>query len=67
MQGLKAKVSKGEITNMNFKNTATITSRFSFTFNVYDAFLSRKMNVNREKKNKVKINNLKVVKDLFMI
>jgi hypothetical protein len=67
MQGLKAKVSKGEIIGMNFKNMATITSRLSSTSNVYDAFLLTKMNVNHERKNKIKINNLKMVKDLYVI
>jgi hypothetical protein len=67
IQGLEAKVSKGKFIGMNFKNMATITSRLSLTFNVSDVFLLRRMNVNCERKNKVKINNLKMVKDLFVI
>jgi len=67
MQGLKAKVIKGEIIGTNFKNMATITSQLSSTSNVYDAFLLRKMNVNCERKNKNKNKNLKMVKDLSVI
>lgn len=38
-QGLKAKISKGEIMGMNFKNMATITSWLSSTSNVLWCFL----------------------------
>jgi len=67
MQGFKIKINKGEITSMNLKNMATITSWFSSMFNVCDAFLLKKMNVNCERNNKIKINNLKMVKGIFVI
>jgi len=45
-----------------------MASQFSSMSNVYDAFLLRKMDINHEgKKSKVKINNLKMVKDLSVI
>jgi hypothetical protein len=40
-----AKLNKGEIIAVNFK---TMASQFSFTSNVCDAFLLRKMDINRE-------------------
>jgi len=47
MQGPMAKLNKGEITAVNFK---TMASQFSSTSNVCDAFLLRKMDINRENK-----------------
>lgn len=68
MQGLRAKLNKGEIATMNSKTMATMASQFSSMSNVYDAFLLRKMDINHEgKKSKVKINNLKMVEDLSVI
>ncbi len=46
---------------------ATMASQFSSTSNVGDAFLLRKMDVNCERKNKININNLKVIQDLNVI
>ncbi len=48
---------------MNFKNITTMANRFSLTSNVHDAFLLGKMDINCERKNKVKINHLKMLKD----
>jgi hypothetical protein len=68
MQGLRAKLNKGEIATMNSKTMATMASQLSSMSNVYDAFLLRKMDINHEgKKNKVKINNLNMAKDLSVI
>ncbi len=66
MQHLKTKVSKGEIRSMNFRNMTTITSLFFSMSNVCDVFLLRKMNDNCKRKNKVKINNLKMVKKIYL-
>jgi hypothetical protein len=52
---------------MNFRNMATMANRFSFTSNVHDAFLLGKMDINYERNNKVKVNHLKMLKDLNMI
>jgi hypothetical protein len=53
---------------MNSKTMATMASQLSSMSNVYDAFLLRKMDINHEgKKNKVKINNLNMAKDLGVI
>jgi hypothetical protein len=66
MQGLKAKLSKGEIMTMNSKTIATMASWPSYMSNVHDAFLLRKMDINCEGK-KLKINNLKMDKNLGVI
>ncbi len=41
---------KGEIMAMNYKGMATMTSRFSFTSNVHNVFLLRKMDIYHERK-----------------
>jgi hypothetical protein len=46
---------------------ATTASQFSSTFDVHDTFLLGKMYINHEKKNKVKISNLKMAKDSSVI
>jgi hypothetical protein len=46
---------------------ATMASQFSSMSNVSDAFLSRKMDINCETKNKVYFNNLKMTQDLHVI
>lgn len=51
---------------MNFRSTPTMASWFSFTFNVH-IFLLGKMNINNERKKRVKINNLKMATNLEMI
>jgi hypothetical protein len=53
MQASISKVTtKGEIMAMNYKGMATMTSWFSFTSNVHNVFLVRKMNIYHERKNK---------------
>jgi hypothetical protein len=52
---------------VNFKSMATMASQFSSTFDVNDVFLLRKMDINNERKNKVKFSNLKMAKNLTMI
>jgi hypothetical protein len=64
MQAFGAKLTKGKIVAMNSKNMATMANQLSSISNVHDAFLLGKMNVNHDKKNKVKMNNLNLVKDL---
>jgi ribosomal protein S6 len=55
MQGLRAKLNKGEIATMNYKTLETMASQLSSTSNVHDAFLLRKMIINHEgKKTKLK-------------
>jgi hypothetical protein len=46
---------------------ATMASCFSITFQIRDTFLANKVEIDYEKLNKVKINNLKVVKKLSVI
>ncbi len=64
MEAFGAKLTKGKIVAMNSKNMATMANQLSSTSNVHDAFLLGKMNINHDKKNKVKISNLNMVKDL---
>jgi hypothetical protein len=52
---------------VNFKSMATLASQFSSTYDVNDVFLVGKMDINNERKNKVKISKLKVAKNLTMI
>ncbi len=44
-----------------------VASHFSMTFQIRDAFLVGKVEINNEKLNNVKISNLKVVKELDVI
>jgi hypothetical protein len=46
---------------------ATMLNHFSSSSNVCGVFLLGKMDINNERKNKVKINNLKMAKDLSFI
>ncbi len=48
-------------------NMATMTSHFASTFKIWNAFLMGKMKINNEQKKKIKINNLKVIKNLGVI
>jgi hypothetical protein len=45
----------------------TMVFHFSTTFQIQDAFLASKVEINNEKLNKVKINNLKVARKLSVI
>jgi len=64
MQTFGAKLTKGKIVAMNSKNMATMANQLSSTSNVHEAFLLGKMNINHDKRNKVKNSNLNMVKDL---
>jgi hypothetical protein len=44
-----------------------MASHFLTTFQIQDAFLAGKVEINNEKLNKVKINTLKVVRELDVI
>ncbi len=46
---------------MNFRSIATVANQVSFTFDVNDVFLINKMEIDHERKNKVKISNLKAL------
>jgi hypothetical protein len=59
MHAFNTKLSKGEIITMNFRSIAIVASQVSFTFDVNDVFLINKMEIDHERKNKVKISNLK--------
>ncbi len=48
-------------------NMVTMTSHFASTFKIWNAFLMGKMKINNEQKKKIKINNLKVIKNLGVI
>jgi hypothetical protein len=50
---------RGKIITMNYRSIATMASQVSFTFDVNDVFLINKMEIDHEKKNKIKISNLK--------
>lgn len=43
---------------------ATMTSHFASTFKIRNVFSMGIMKINNEQKNKIKINNLKVIKNL---
>jgi hypothetical protein len=53
---------KGEILAMNYKGMATMASQFSFTSNVHNVFLLRKMDIYHERKNKEILKHLKISK-----
>jgi hypothetical protein len=61
MHAFNTKLSKGEIITMNFRSIATVANQVSFTFDVNDVFLINKMEIDHERKNKVKISNLKAL------
>jgi hypothetical protein len=46
---------------------ATMASWLSSTFDVHDFFWLGKININNERKSKIKSNNLKTVRDLKVI
>jgi hypothetical protein len=50
-----------------FKNMATMASCYPSTFEIQNAFLVGEVEINNECKKKIKINNLKVAKDLRVI
>jgi hypothetical protein len=52
---------------MNFRNMATMVNQFPVTFDFHDAFSIGKMEINCERKNKLAISNLKMVRNLKVI
>ncbi len=46
---------------------AIVVIRFSTTSEIQDAFMDGKVEINNQRLNKVKINNLKIVRDLGVI
>lgn len=46
---------------------ASMAIHFFSTFDVYDQFVIAKMNINYERKNKMKLTNMKLIKDLKVI
>lgn len=52
---------------MNSKSMATMASQFYLTFDICIVFLLPSMNINCEKKNKIKTNKLKMARDLKVI
>ncbi len=48
-------------------NMATMTSHFVSNFKIWNPFLMGKMKINNKQKKKIKINNLKVIKNLGVI
>jgi len=52
---------------VQFKNMAIMVTCLSSTYDVYDKFPIGNMNINGETKNKVKINNLKLIRNLIII
>jgi hypothetical protein len=49
------------------KSTTTMTSHYPSTFEIRNVFMVGKVEINNEWKKKIKINNLKVVRDLGVI
>jgi hypothetical protein len=52
---------------MNSKSMATMASQFYLTFDICNVFSLHKMNINCERKNKIKTNKLKMARDLKLI
>lgn len=46
---------------------ASMAMHFFSTSNVYDQFMITKMNINYERKNNMKLTNMKLIKDLIVI
>lgn len=46
---------------------ASMAMHFFSTFDVYDEFMIAKMNINYERKNNMKLTNMKLIKDLIVI
>jgi hypothetical protein len=49
------------------RSVATKASHFPVSLEIYDALLATKMDINHERKNKVKISNLKAAQELGVI
>jgi hypothetical protein len=60
-------MTKLEMFQSQFRNMVIGVSHFSTTLQIRDAFLASKVEINNKKLNKVKISNLKVVRQLYVI
>jgi hypothetical protein len=60
-------MTKSEMLVVQFKNIASMVTCLSSTYDVHDKFPIGNMNFNGEKNNKVKINNLKLIRNLIII
>jgi hypothetical protein len=60
-------MNKAKTLQIQSKNMVTIVVHFSTTFDIRNAFLASKVEINNHRLNKVKISNLKTTKDLGVI
>jgi hypothetical protein len=60
-------MAKLEMLQSQSKNMVIVVSHFLATFQIRDAFLVGKVEINNEKLNKMKISTLKVVRELNVI
>jgi hypothetical protein len=60
-------MTKAKMLQNQSKSMATMASHFASTFKIQDAFLVGKVGINNAQKKKIKINNLKVAKNLVVI
>jgi hypothetical protein len=60
-------MTKAKMLQSQSKSMATMASHYASTFEIRDAFLVGKVEINNEHKKKIKINNLKVARDLGVI
>jgi hypothetical protein len=58
---------KQKMLQLQSKNFATTASHFQVNSKIYDALLVAKMDINHERKNKVKISNMKITRQLGVI
>ncbi len=58
---------KVKMLHIQSKSITTMASHYPSTFEIWDAFMVGKVDINNEWKKKFKINNLKVVRDLGVI
>ncbi len=58
---------KAKMLQIYSKSMVAIVTRFSTTFEIWNAFLVGKVEINNHILNKVKISNLKTIKDLGVI
>jgi hypothetical protein len=60
-------MTKSEMLVVQFKNMASMVTCLSSTYDVYDKFPIGNMKINGETNNKVKLNNLKLIRNLIII
>ncbi len=58
---------KVKMLHIQSKSIATMASHYPSTFEIRDVFMVGKVKINNEWKKKIKINNLKVARDLGVI